>query len=542
MENKKRIIIISAIIIFIVLFTILIIKNNKVVFYLNGENNIIIKYGEEFIDPGFVAKTGLGKDISDKVIVSGEVNTSVSGVYTVIYELDYHGNYVLGRKVIVQNITGDDLEIRLNGNDEVYLLKDNLYIEEGADVFNKVDNSILENSYINITNNIDESVPGKYIVNYSFNYGSQIISNTRSVIVFDIDYLITPEELTTKDVEIDLNLKNIDNYLNIKLPDNTTTSKRNVYYDVDSNGEYEFIITLTNNQVFRKTIIVDNIIDNYTCNGEITSTGTKITVTPSSSNITEYKWILDNETVNGSSTYTKNKLINSAQVNLKFNNGKEYKINCKVDDRLVYHFKYDVNNTKPFMKNNTYTSVDKLRLDSMLKQVVSEAGFGTRAGVVAAARFLVGALDYKVPYEGGKYYNRIGLNIGQTGAWGSSGSGLDCYSFVAWARSQNGLPDDSFYSGKKYNTYDEVSRIRVGDYLLTPCTSSVCKNQFNINHIALVIGIDNNYIYVAESTTGNINALVVTRLDKKNLPKKNNLSLVKHVTYKSDGNVTDMWM
>ena len=237
----------------------------------------------------------------------------------------------------------------------------------------------------------------------------------------------------------------------------------------------------------------------------------------------------------------KDKVIKNASVKLTFTDGKTYDANCTITDKLIYHFKYDEFNNKPFIKANTYTNNDRVRLNSMLKRVVNEAGYGTRAGVVAAARFLVGALDYKIPYQGGNYYNKIGLNIGQNGAWGSSGSGLDCYSFVMWARTQNGLLDDALYSGKKYNTYNEVNRIRVGDYLLTPCSSD-CKNPYNINHIGIVIGVDNRYIYVAESKTVDINAVVVTKLDKRNLPKKYSLSLVKHVTYPREGNVTNMWI
>ena len=244
---------------------------------------------------------------------------------------------------------------------------------------------------------------------------------------------------------------------------------------------------------------------------------------------------------NGSSVYNTNTKIEDAQVELVFDDDRNYKINCNIEDKLIYHFKYDEYNNKPFMKRDTYTSSDRLRLEAMLRQVINEAGYGTRAGVVVAARFLVGGLDYKVPYEGGSYYRKVGLNIGYKDAWGSSGMGLDCYSFVTWARIQNGLSEDSLYAGKKYYTYQEVNRIRVGDYLLTPCTSE-CKNENNINHIALVIGIDDRYIYVAEEKTVNINALVVTKLDKSNLPRKYNLSLVRHVDYSSDGNVTDMWM
>ena len=543
MRDKKKLIILSVFIVIIIVFiTFLIIKKNHIDFHLNGSDTITIKYGETFVDPGFISLDGFGNDLSDKVTVTNNINSSVSGFYKVTYELSY-GNKkeVLERSIIVKNMTIDNLEIRLNGNSEVFVLKDNKYIDEGAYIFNKVDNSNLANAYINVSSNVDTNVVGKYLVNYSFNYENQTISITRNVEVFDIDYELTPKDMTTKNVTISLNINGVSGYSNTRLPDYKVVTSKYVDYEVDSNGDYNFVITI-NDKEYIKEIKVDNIVGNYNCSGEISSIGTKIMINPVSNNIREYRWILSNETVVGNNIYSKDKLINNASVELTFDNGKSYKVDCKIEDKLLYHFKYDENNTKPFMKGNTYTSADRERLDALLKQVVNEAGYGTRAGVVAAARFIVGGLDYKVPYQGGKYYNKIGLNIGQKGAWGSSGSGIDCYSFVAWARKQNGLSDDSFYSGKKYNTYDEVNNIKVGDYLLTPCTSSVCKNAFKINHIALVIGIDDSYIYVAEATTGNINALVVSKLDKRNLPKKGGLSLVKHVSYTSEGNVTNMWI
>lgn len=281
---------------------------------------------------------------------------------------------------------------------------------------------------------------------------------------------------------------------------------------------------------------------NYSCTGTITSfDGTVLTVSPEI-DIYKYEWIINGKTIKGNSTYKEYKIIDNVKVNLTLNNGEKKEVSCTINNKLVYRFKYDEYNKKPFMKCNTYTSIDKLKYDNMLKQVINDAGYGTRAGVVEAARFLVGALDYKVPYQGSSKYNKKGLNIGQKGAWGCSGIGLDCYYFVHWVLSQNGLPLGSLYAGKKYNTVSEIGKIKVGDYLLTPCNSDTCKNEFKINHIGLVIGIDNNFIYVAEATTGNINALVVTKLDKHNLPKNGKLSLVHHTTYDSDGKVTNMWL
>ena len=541
MKDKKKIIIIGLIILVIILIIFLVIKKNKFNFYLNGDSQIVVRYGTDFIDPGAVATDGFGNDISNAIKTYGKVNTQILGMYRIVYEIDYHGKKTIDRTVIVESIPINYLEIRLNGDDEIRLLKDGHYTEEGAIVYNKVDDFILDNETINITSNLDTKTVGTYDVDYVLYVGNESITTTRKVIVFDLDYTITPEELTSDKVNIEIDLSNIKDYLSIKLPNGEITREKYIKYEVNSNDLYSFEINLTNNKTYTKEITIDNIIGNYTCKGDITSIGTKLSVTPTT-NVNEFNWYINNNVFTGGSVYSRNALINNAMVELVFDDDKTYKLNCNIEDKLIYHFKYDENNTKPFMRRDTYTSGDKARLDAMLKQVVNEAGYGSRAGVVAAARFLVGALDYKVPYQGGSYYRREGLNIGQSGAWGSPGVGLDCYSFVSWARKQNGLDEGGLYGGEKLSTAQEINRIRVGDYLLTPCSSSSCKNAFKINHIGIVIGVDSNYIYVAESKTVDVNALVVTKIDKKNPPTKYSLSLVKHETYATEGNVTDMWM
>lgn len=545
MKDKKWVLII--IVIFIVIGVVFyLMKKNTVTFTLLGEESVNIQYGTSYDDPGFIAKDGFGKDLNNYVIVNNNVNTSISGTYMIYYELNYNNKKTLLERVIYVNnevsVDDEDIDMVLNGDEIIYLLKGSTYNELGATIYNKKNNTVINSGSLSILSDIDTDVIGEYDVTYNLIYKNKTYTKIRKVKIFDISYSVNNTELTNKGVKITLDLTSVSNYSKVVLPNGSNSSSKNIEYEVKENGEYSFKIMLLNGDEVTKNVIVSNIIDSYSCKGEITSTGTRITVIPSSASIKEYKWITSNEAVNGNSTYAKAKVINSAKVKLTFDSGKSYTVNCKIEDKLVYHFKYDEANTKPFMKGNTYTSEDKKRLDTMLKKVVSEAGYGTRAGVVAAARFLVGGLDYKVPYQGGSYYNVVGLNIGQNNAWGSSGKGLDCYSFVMWARSQNGLPDDALYSGKKYNTYDEVNNIKVGDYLLTPCSSAECKNPYRINHIGIVIGIDNQYIYVAESKTVNINALVVTKLDKKNLPKKYNLSIVSHVTYPKEGNVTNMWI
>ena len=540
-KDKKNIIIIGLVILVIIIILFFIVKKNRVTFYINGENTVYIDYGMDYNDLGFVAKDGLGNDLSNKVTVVNNVNVNQPGAYKVIYELNYNGNNYLTRLVYVRNIDLNNLEIRLNGDRDTYVMKDSLYNEEGAYIYNILSGKEYSKGNIDISGEVNTNIIGNYKVNYNYVFqGSSIIAE-RIVHVIDIVDSITPEEMTPNEVKIQLSLDSINNYSSITLPDGKVLTSRNIDYTVSKNGIYDFIIKTSNNKEYTRSVKIDNIVGNYICTGEVNSSGITLQVSPSSE-VKEYEWVINNTTTKGTNTYSNNKGASNASVNLVFENGKKYSVQCNITDKLVYHFKYDEFNQKPKMRCNTYTASDKAMLDAKLKQVVSDAGYGTRAGVVAAARFIVGGLDYKVPYQGGKTYNREGLNIGQSGAWGCSGSGLDCYHFVDWVRSQNGLELDAYYAGVKEYIGDAVNSIKVGDYLLSPCTSSTCKNPFKINHIGLIIGIDENYIYVAESTTGNIEALIVSKLDKKNLPGKNKgFSLVRHVDYPSEGNVTDMW-
>ncbi len=60
---------------------------------LNGESTIEIPLGGDFSDPGATAFDYLDGDITDKIEVSGEVNTNIVGNYLLTYNVtDYDGN------------------------------------------------------------------------------------------------------------------------------------------------------------------------------------------------------------------------------------------------------------------------------------------------------------------------------------------------------------------------------------------------------------------------------------------------------------------
>ncbi len=53
---------------------------------LEGDATIYVDKGSEFVDPGYTATLN-GVDVSDQVVVTSNVNTSVSGVYTITYSI-----------------------------------------------------------------------------------------------------------------------------------------------------------------------------------------------------------------------------------------------------------------------------------------------------------------------------------------------------------------------------------------------------------------------------------------------------------------------
>ena len=224
----------------------------------------------------------------------------------------------------------------------------------------------------------------------------------------------------------------------------------------------------------------------------------------------------------------------------------------------IYTFKYPENQmSKPLMGCNTYTAADRTRLEDQLKRAIERVGYGTRAGVVEAARFLVGALDYRVPYVGPKkaevdptrqlgIYPRVGLNIGNYQGWGCQVSGwrqgMDCNNFVIWAFKQNGITINDYYStNNTYPSRQVVNQIRPGDLMLSPCYSS-CRFEGQVfSHVGIVIGVDETKIYIAEATTGDINSIVISPYEKNNMPEKYKFATARLYNYPAEGKLTDMW-
>lgn len=170
-----------------------------------------------------------------------------------------------------------------------------------------------------------------------------------------------------------------------------------------------------------------------------------------------------------------------------------------------------------FLSSNG-TSLEEF--NDLIYENVEKAGYGTRAGVVAAAVTLIAELgnnyNVKVPYYwGGGHYD--GVVDGALGYWGSTQChtyangqsynycGLDCSGFVPWAIKNGGFNiaqmlagDFQNLSGAQRVSLRNEAVLELGDLLESS------------GHIVLVVGVEDGN-YICAEASGNAAGVLFTR-------------------------------
>lgn len=171
--------------------------------------------------------------------------------------------------------------------------------------------------------------------------------------------------------------------------------------------------------------------------------------------------------------------------------------------------------------NNNGSSIEAL--GAQIAENVNTAGYGTRAGVVAAAVTLIGELGnnygVKVPYYwGGGHYD--GVVVGPLGYWGSTEChtyannqhynycGFDCSGFVPWAIKNGGFNMAQKLAGDFKNIAGSEKVSLKGNYaVLQP--GDLLESS---GHIVLVIGVDEDMKqYICAEAAGNQYGVLFTR-------------------------------
>ncbi|MBR2744238.1 MAG: DUF5011 domain-containing protein [Clostridia bacterium] len=160
--NKKKVIL-FALILLLLIFLVSRLFSKSVKIALEGSDTMDVEYGTTFSDPSVKATYGK-KDISDTVEVSGNVDTSKVGTYTLTYTAKHKKKTQSVTRTI--NVTDSvPPEIKLNGDEEINIAQGSKYQELGCIATDKYDGDIT--TKISIENPVKTSEKGSYTVKYT---------------------------------------------------------------------------------------------------------------------------------------------------------------------------------------------------------------------------------------------------------------------------------------------------------------------------------------------------------------------------------------
>ncbi len=154
---------------------------------LFGQMNTVIYIGAVFVEPGYSANDNFDGNITARVTVTGNVDSSVIGETTLQYAVsDNAGNETIAIRTVFVTVEPEDTTppvISLFGNSSMTLIVGDSYIEPGYSATDDVDGDI--SAQVVITGSVNTNVAGSYTLRYSVsdaagNVAAEII---RTVIV-----------------------------------------------------------------------------------------------------------------------------------------------------------------------------------------------------------------------------------------------------------------------------------------------------------------------------------------------------------------------
>lgn len=301
----------------------------------------------------------------------------------------------------------------------------------------------------------------------------------------------------------------------------------------------------------------------------------------------EVTWMSEDENIvkvdNGKITGNN---VGTTNVKVTTKNGISDSIKVIVTDIIR---KPELDDNKSKVPCNKYSKEENELLDKILESRVAAEEPGSRAAMIQVLRFITLNFRYKVPYffehgrlnntngqryvDGeGRYYHK-GLYLNESkfkdlkaihsgpAIWGCGlvnyddeygwkigalyPNGLDCSGFVTWAMLNSGHDVGDIGSGISYGI-DDMSDIGEMHELTYEYANA---RQYKVGdivardgHTALIAGLDDNYIYIAESLLKGVRINKLSYTDKKSdLYRLYGYINTLDNFYTSEGTYTNMW-
>ncbi|KRT57715.1 protein of unknown function (DUF5011) [endosymbiont of Ridgeia piscesae] len=157
--------------------TVIVVAGSAPVITLLGDNPMTLQAGETFVDPGATANDTFDGDLSGSIVVSGVVDSSTAGSYTVTYSVtDAAGNSASASRS-VEVVDSSDPVITLEGDNPVAIEAGTPFIDPGASAEDDVDGDITDR--ILVDGEVDVETAGSYQLTYTV---SDSAGNTATVI------------------------------------------------------------------------------------------------------------------------------------------------------------------------------------------------------------------------------------------------------------------------------------------------------------------------------------------------------------------------
>jgi hypothetical protein len=223
------------ILILLIIITISIIYNTLPRLQLNGPQNMVISYRDEYEEQGVIVKNATGNYMS-KIKIDSNIDTKKIGNYYVDYSLKIGGKTLHVRRN-VKVIDDIDPVIKLKGEQIIKMSINKQYIEPGYIAIDEYDGDITDK--VQITGEIDAENYGEYVLTYKAtdNSNNQTEVNRIIKVVDEIKpkIICEQEELKIKQgTQIDTQCKAQDNY------DGDITKEMKIIgdYDINTPGTY----------------------------------------------------------------------------------------------------------------------------------------------------------------------------------------------------------------------------------------------------------------------------------------------------------------
>lgn len=151
------------------------IDNEKPIITLKGNATMYLNLDQDFIEPGYTVTDNCSGNLTDKVVVTGEVKSKQKGTYTLTYEVsdDDNNKTVIERKVIVSEKTDPNSGVYHKGT--IYLTFD----DGPSNVTTGVILDILKEENVKATFFVTDNGPD-YLIKRMYDEGHTIAIHTAS--------------------------------------------------------------------------------------------------------------------------------------------------------------------------------------------------------------------------------------------------------------------------------------------------------------------------------------------------------------------------